>query len=174
MRRITYVAALLAVFAAFVAGIIPTYSGAYSPAGRTLLQSMNPDLALTLVLLGLIGIHGEFLRPGSIVPGITGAISVLCGLAALSRFPWNTPGALLLAAAVLLCVAEAWLGARGSLAVIAAYCMFAGIRTTLSEVHIATALVGSIALVAVTAPLLTIAFRARRNKSLTAAEATIS
>ncbi len=170
----SYLAALIGVLAAFAASLILADLNVYAPAGKTLLRAMNPDLALTLVLLGLLGIEGEFLRPGSIVPGITGAISVLCGLASLSRFPWNTPGAILLMLAALLCVAEGGLRTRGAFATVAVCCMFAGLRMALPPARVATELAGSIVFIAVTATLVTLAFRARRSKTLTVARGTIS
>jgi membrane-bound ClpP family serine protease len=160
----TYRTALTVVFVAFAASLVLTHLNVYPATGKMLLQAMNPDLSLILVLLGLIGIEGEFLRPGSIVPGITGTISVLVGVASLSRFPWNTPGLLLLVLAALLCVAEGWLRARGILACVAAGCLFAGLRMTVPAARMETALVGSILFMAITATLITLAFRARRNK----------
>jgi membrane-bound ClpP family serine protease len=42
----------------------------------------NPDIALLLAVVGLLGIYAEFLRPGMIVPGVAG--SALVAIAAPS------------------------------------------------------------------------------------------
>ena len=80
----------------------------------------DPNIAIALVALGLLGIYAEFCLPGKVVPGVAGGIFLLTGLASLVNA--QAPVSWLLAAAI------------------------------------------TVPLVAVTAYLLRIAARARRNK----------
>ena len=67
----------------------------------------DPNLALVLLVLGVLGIYVEFTSPGLIVPGILGAILALMGLSALSVLPINWLGAALLLLSFTLFVLEA-------------------------------------------------------------------
>src|SRR5882762_2277993 len=53
----------------------------------------DPNIALILIVVGVLGIYIEFSSPGLIAPGVAGAISVLLGLSALSVLPINWAGA---------------------------------------------------------------------------------
>lgn len=43
----------------------------------------DPNVALAMIALGLLGIYAEFCLPGKVVPGILGGILLLTGLASV-------------------------------------------------------------------------------------------
>lgn len=67
----------------------------------------DPNVAFLLLLVGLYGLAFEVLTPGTIGPGVIGAIALLLGLAALSMLPVNAAGAALLLLGIGLMGAEA-------------------------------------------------------------------
>jgi membrane-bound serine protease (ClpP class) len=56
----------------------------------------DPTVAYLLLSLGLLGIYLELSNPGSLLPGIAGAILLLVALFALGSLPVNWAGALLM------------------------------------------------------------------------------
>ena len=89
------------------------------PDWRTELLSIltNPNVAYILMLLGIYGIIFEFSNPGSLVPGIAGAICLLLALFALHLLPVNYAGAALILLGILLMLAEAFAPSFGALGV---------------------------------------------------------
>ena len=66
----------------------------------------NPNVALILGVIGLLGLYLEFSNPGLILPGVLGGISLLLALLGFSLLPVNTIGILLILLALGLFVAE--------------------------------------------------------------------
>jgi membrane-bound serine protease (ClpP class) len=66
----------------------------------------NPTIAYLLLMAGLYGLLLEAFHPGSLFPGITGAICLLIGLYALQLLPVNYAGLALMALGVGLVIAE--------------------------------------------------------------------
>lgn len=66
----------------------------------------NPNVALILMLIGVYGIILEFYTPGSIGPGVIGAICLILGLYALNQLPISYAGALLMILGLAFMVAE--------------------------------------------------------------------
>jgi membrane-bound serine protease (ClpP class) len=77
----------------------------------------NPNIAFMLMLLGIYGLIFEFMSPGSVVPGLIGAISLFLALFALNFLPINYAGAGLLVLGIGLMIAEAHIGAFGAIGV---------------------------------------------------------
>ncbi|MBO0711392.1 MAG: nodulation protein NfeD [Acetobacteraceae bacterium] len=77
----------------------------------------NPNIAFMLMLLGIYGLIFEFMNPGSVVPGLIGAISLLVALFALNFLPVNYAGAGLVLLGIGLMIAEAHIGAFGAIGV---------------------------------------------------------
>jgi membrane-bound serine protease (ClpP class) len=77
----------------------------------------NPNIAFLLMLIGIYGLIFEFLNPGSVAPGLVGAISLLVALFALSFLPISYAGAGLLLLGIALMVAEAHIGTFGAIGV---------------------------------------------------------
>ena len=73
---------------------------------RVLTLLSDPNVAYILMLLGMYGIFFELSSPGSILPGIVGAISMLLALYALKVLPVNYVGLLLILLAVVFFVLE--------------------------------------------------------------------
>ena len=89
------------------------------PDWRTKVLSIltNPNIAYILMLIGIYGIIFEFSNPGSLVPGIAGAISLLLALFAFHLLPVNYAGAALILLGILLMLAEAFAPSFGALGV---------------------------------------------------------
>jgi membrane-bound serine protease (ClpP class) len=92
---------------------------AVPPDWRTELLAVitNPNIAFMLMLLGIYGLIFEFMSPGSVVPGLIGAISLFLALFALNFLPINYAGAGLLVLGIGLMIAEAHIGAFGAIGV---------------------------------------------------------
>lgn len=74
---------------------------------RLLAILTNPNIAFILILVGVYGLFFEFANPGSIGPGVVGAICLFLGFYALNLLPLNYAGLGLLILAIALMVAEA-------------------------------------------------------------------
>lgn len=86
-----------------------------APDWRTQLLTVitNPNVAYLLLLLGAYGLIFEFSNPGTVLPGIVGAISLIVGLFALNMLPVDYAGAGLVLLGIALMVAEAVIGSFG-------------------------------------------------------------
>lgn len=82
----------------------------------------DPNVALILMMIGVYGLIFEFATPGSIGPGVVGAICLVLGLYALNQLPFNYAGLALVLIGIACMVAEAFtptfgiLGAGGLVA----------------------------------------------------------
>lgn len=74
---------------------------------RVLSVLSNPNVALVLMMIGLYGLIFEFLNPGTIGPGVIGAICLTLGLYALNQLPLDLAGLALIGLGVAFMVAEA-------------------------------------------------------------------
>jgi membrane-bound serine protease (ClpP class) len=90
-----------------------------APDWRTELLAIitNPNVAFILLLIGIYGLIFEFLSPGAVAPGLTGAICLLVALYALNLLPINYAGAALVMLGIGLMVAEVHIGAFGVIGV---------------------------------------------------------
>lgn len=77
----------------------------------------NPNLAYILMLIGIYGLIYEFANPGSIVPGVAGAICLLLALYAFQVLPINYAGVALILLGLSLMVAEAFLPSFGAIGI---------------------------------------------------------
>ena len=133
----------------------------------------DPNIALVLLVIGALAIYVEFSSPGLIAPGVVGAILVLLGLSAISVLPINWLGAALLLVSFTLFALEAKFAAHGVLAVGGAVSMVLGavmlIDSPLPElrIHWTTAIGLALPFSLITAALVSLAVRARRNKVVT-------
>ena len=139
----------------------------------------DPNIALVLLVIGVLGIYVEFSSPGLIAPGVFGGILVLLGLSALSVLPLNWLGGALMILAFTLFVLEVKftshgiLGAGGALAMVLGAVMLINSPVPELRVRWSTAIGLALPFSAITVFLLTIAARARRNKVETGVEGMI-
>lgn len=82
---------------------------------RLLTVISNPEIVLLLGLIGLYGLMYEGWNPGSIVPGVVGAICLLLAAYALQVLPVNYAGLGLIIVGIALMVAEAFAPSFGAL-----------------------------------------------------------
>ncbi len=73
---------------------------------RVLSTIADPNMALLLGVLGLLGLYLEFTNPGLMVPGIAGGICFILALLGFSLLPINLIGVLLILLAIGLFIAE--------------------------------------------------------------------
>src|SRR4051812_10052118 len=86
----------------------------------------DPNIALTLLVVGLLGVYVEFCAPGLIAPGVIGGILVLFAASAFSALPLNWVGVGLLLVSFALLAPEGKWRARGILGATGAVAMAVG------------------------------------------------
>jgi membrane-bound serine protease (ClpP class) len=140
---------------------------------------VNPNIALLLLVGGALLIYVEFNTPGTIVPGALGTLMVLLGIFALDLLPIRFTAVLLLLAAFALMLLEAKFGGHGVLAVTGIVCLMFGMLTLIAapipEMRVNPWVAAGVALGfgGITAFLVRIAIRARRQKAKLGADALI-
>jgi membrane-bound serine protease (ClpP class) len=89
------------------------------PDWRTDLLSLitNPNVAYLLLLAGIVGLLLEGLHPGTVLPGVVGAICLLLALFAFQVMSVNYAGLALIGLGVLLIVAESFVPSFGALGI---------------------------------------------------------
>jgi membrane-bound serine protease (ClpP class) len=139
----------------------------------------DPNIALILLVIGALGIYVEFTSPGLIAPGIIGAILALLGLSALSVLPLNWLGVALILLAFALFILEAKFVSHGILAAGGAVALTLGavmlVNSPIPEmrIHWSTAIGLALPFSVISALLLSLVVRARRNKVATGTEGMI-
>ncbi len=140
---------------------------------------VNPNIALLLLVGGALLIYLEFNTPGTIVPGALGTLMVLLAIFALNLLPIRYTAVLLLLAAVVLLMLEAKFGGHGALAIAGIICLTLGTLTLVAApipelaVNPWIAIAVSTAFGGITAFLVRLAVRARRNKARMGVDALI-
>ncbi len=84
---------------------------------RFLAVITNPSVAYVLMLLGIYGLLLEFYNPGFLLPGVTGAISLLLALYAFQLLPVNYVGVGLILLGIAFLTAEMFIPAFGVLGI---------------------------------------------------------
>lgn len=82
---------------------------------RLLAVITNPQVAYILMLIGMYGLFFELANPGSLVPGVLGAICLLLALFAFQVLPVNYAGLALILLGLIFMVAEAFAPSFGVL-----------------------------------------------------------
>lgn len=77
----------------------------------------DPNIAYILMLLGVYGLIFELSSPGSILPGVVGAICIILAFYSFQALPINYAGLLLILAAIIMFIAEIKVPSYGLLTV---------------------------------------------------------
>jgi membrane-bound serine protease (ClpP class) len=134
---------------------------------------MNPNIAFLLLAIGALSLYVEFNHPGAVIPGTVGIVFILVALFALNLLPTRFAALVLILGAFALFAAEAKFASHGVLTIGGIALLTLGALLLVDapipemRIHLLTALAVSIPLGVITAFLMTIAVRARRNKVVT-------
>ncbi len=86
----------------------------------------DPNIALALLVLGILGLYVESQAPGLIFPGVAGGICLLLGLSSFTILPFSWAGAGLLSLSLILFALEVKITSHGVLGAGGAIAMFLG------------------------------------------------
>jgi len=86
-----------------------------SPLTRFLNVLVDPNVAVLLLMAGMLGLYVEFNQPGTLVPGIVGGVCLLLALVAMQILPFSWLGLMLLGGGIALLAAEAYFASYGLL-----------------------------------------------------------
>ena len=140
---------------------------------RVLDALMNPGFLLLMLVVGALALYFEFNHPGAVIPGTIGIVLLLLAAFAMNLLPVRFAALILMLAAFLMFAAEAKFATHGVLTIGGIVLLTLGslllIDAPIPEmrVHILTALAVSVPFGFITAFLMTIALKARRNKVVT-------
>lgn len=151
------------------------------PFGMTLKEQildflMDPNISFIFLAIGALALYAEFNHPGAVLPGTVGVVFILIAAFALNLLPTRFAAFSLLLAAFALFAAEAKFASHGVLTVGGIALLTLGglllVDSPIPElrVHLLTALGVSIPLGLITAFLMSLALKARRNKVVTGVE----
>ena len=152
-----------------------------APFGMTLKEHilsylMDPNIAFILLAIGALALYAEFNHPGAVVPGTVGVVFILIAAFALNLLPTRFAALALILGAFALFAAEAKFASHGVLTIGGIVLLTLGglllVDSPIPEmrVHLLTALAVSIPLGLITAFLMSIALKARRNKMVSGAQ----
>ncbi|HXV36257.1 MAG TPA: nodulation protein NfeD [Myxococcota bacterium] len=86
----------------------------------------SPDIAVLLVMAGMLGLYIEFQQPGLLVPGILGALCLVLAGFALQILPFSWIGLLVMIVGMILLVLEIFVTSFGVLFALGIVCMLVG------------------------------------------------
>jgi membrane-bound serine protease (ClpP class) len=139
-------------------------------------ELMDPNVAFLLLAIGALALYVEFNHPGAVIPGTVGVVFILLAAFALNFLPTRFAALGLILGAFALFAAEAKFATHGVLSIGGIALLTLGglllVDSPIPEmrVHLWTALAVSIPLGLITAFLMTIALKARRNKVVTGSQ----
>jgi membrane-bound serine protease (ClpP class) len=142
-------------------------------------HALDPNFALILGLIGVLGLYFEMTHPGMILPGVAGAICLILSLFAFNLLPVNWAGAALILLAIVLFVLEATITSHGILGLGGIVSMIAGASMLVEgpipelRIHTATTIAVTLPLAAIMIFLLRLAIASRRMKTITGEEGMI-
>ena len=140
---------------------------------------MDPNIAFLVLAIGALALYAEFTHPGAIVPGVVGVFFILLTLFALNLLPVRYASLALIALAFILFALEAKFPTHGALTIGGIAALTLGglllVNGPIPEmrVKLAVALSVSLPFGLITAFLMSIALRARRNKVATGTQGLI-
>ncbi len=140
---------------------------------------MDPNITLIILMVGALCLYVEFNHPGAVVPGTIGVIFIVLAAFAMHWLPIRYAALAMILVAFALFAAEAKFASHGVLTTGGIVLLTLGglllVDGPIPEMRVRfiTSLAVSIPLGLITAFLMTIAVRARRNKVVTGAEGLI-
>ena len=146
---------------------------------RVLGWLMDPNIAFLVLAVGGLALYAEFNHPGAIIPGVVGVIFILLAVFALNLLPTHYASLALIVLAFVLFALEAKFVSHGILTIGGIICLTLGglllVDGPIPEmrVRLLTALAVSVPFGLITAFLMSIAWRARRNKVATGSQGLI-
>src|ERR1700726_3084190 len=146
---------------------------------RILAFIMDPNIAFILLAIGGLSLYAEFNHPGAVVPGTVGVVFILLAVFALNLLPVRFAAIAMIIGAFVLFAAEAKFASHGVLTTGGIVLLTLGglllVDSPIPEmrVHLLTALAISIPFGLITAFLISLALKARRNKVVTGAQGLI-
>jgi len=93
---------------------------------RLLALLANPNIAYALLMLGMYGLFFELSNPGSIFPGVVGAIALILAFFSLQTLPMNYAGLLLIVLGMVLFLLELKITSFGLLTIAGIACSLMG------------------------------------------------
>ncbi|MFZ0199480.1 MAG: nodulation protein NfeD [Candidatus Sulfotelmatobacter sp.] len=146
---------------------------------RILGYLMDPNVSFILLAIGALALYAEFNHPGAVIPGTVGVVFILIAAFALNLLPTRFAALVLILGAFALFAAEAKFASHGVLTAGGIALLTLGglllVDSPIPEmrVHLFTALAVSVPLGLITAFLMSIALKARRNKMVSGAQGLI-
>jgi len=140
---------------------------------------MDPNVAFVLLAVGLLSLYVEFNHPGAVLPGTVGFIFILLAAFALNLLPVRFAALALIATAFILFALEAKFASHGVLTTGGIVLLTLGglllVDAPIPEMRVRflTAFAVSAPLGLITAFLMTLALKARRNKVVTGVQGLI-
>lgn len=86
----------------------------------------SPDIAVVLLMAGLLGLYVEFTQPGLVLPGALGAVCLILGAIALQILPFSWLGLIVFLAGLGLLIAEVLITSYGLLFLLGVVCLLVG------------------------------------------------
>jgi membrane-bound serine protease (ClpP class) len=140
---------------------------------RILTYLMDPNIAFIILAIGALALYVEFNHPGAVIPGTVGVVFLLLAAFSLNLLPIRFAALVLILGSFALFALEAKFATHGVLTIGGIALLVIGglllVDGPIPEmrVRLATALAVSVPLGIITAFLMSIAVRARRNKVVT-------
>lgn len=137
---------------------------------------MDPNIAFLLLVIGALALYVEFNHPGTVIPGTVGVVFIILAIFALNLLPTRFAAVGLILGAFALFAAEAKFVTHGILTIGGIILLTLGGLLLVDapipqmRVHLITAVAVSVPFGLITAFLMTIAVKARRNKVVTGAQ----
>jgi membrane-bound serine protease (ClpP class) len=98
----------------------------WSVRNRVLHFLANPEIAYLIGMLGVLGVLAELYHPGTVVPGLVGAMCLVIAAMAFQMLPVNAGALALLVLGLSLIGAELYVGGHGGFAVVGTFCVAIG------------------------------------------------
>jgi membrane-bound serine protease (ClpP class) len=155
------------------------YSFPMSSRQKLLTKVLDPNIAIILGIIGLMGLYIEFTHPGFILPGVLGGVCLFLAMVALNILPINFLGIVLIIGAIVLFVLEAKVTSYGILAILGIIAMVIGslilIDSPIPElkVRLTTSIGITLPFAGITIFLMRLVILSHRKKSVTGEEGLI-